>query len=265
MKKTKDDQKTTPSSSSSKVNLNSIKKKSPHKATDTPSPSTDQQDVEFNDPESDVSQSSVAAVGGTSENTEPLSTDPTKSEIFQGEDEVSSDDAIEKDDEIEKLLQQNNEYENLIKNQQAEFENYRKRISKEKEDFYKYANFDLLKELLEVVDTYQRALAIETENEEVKSFLQGFKMIEEQLAQLLIRYHVKPSTEVGDEVDVNFHRTIQFEESEVHNETEVGEKIAEIYQQGYLLHERVIRLATVKVDRHVLSADSETEKAEKKK
>ena len=160
----------------------------------------------------------------------------------------------DEDNEENNLIKQNKEYEDLLKRKQAEFENYRKRTQKEKSDFYKYANYDILKELLDIVDNYGRAMKIETNDEKMKSFLEGFQMIKGQLDHLLDNNDVKPSTALGDSLDVNLHQAIQFEEIEVEMDDEVGEEITEIFQQGYLLHERVIRLATVKVKRKTLAS-----------
>ena len=180
---------------------------------------------------------------------EDSATSESSSSLAEGEENYSSV-AEEQEKDVH---QQNKEYEDLLKRQQAEFENYRKRTLKEKDDFYKYANFDLLKELLDIVDNYQRALEVEIQDEQVKSFLKGFNMIKDQFDGLLDRYKVKTSTQVGDQLDVNLHQAIQFEEIEVEQEELVGETVSEIYQQGYLLHDRIIRLATVKVKRNILA------------
>ena len=147
--------------------------------------------------------------------------------------------------EKENILLKNKllEYEDLIKRQQAEFDNFRKRSCREKEDFFQHAQFEILKEILEVVDNFQRALESGKKDNKLGSYLQGFEMIYEQIKTFFNSKGIKEIGEEGDEFDPKFHKAIQLEESK---EDKV-DRVSEVYQKGYLLGDKILRIATVKV------------------
>lgn len=123
---------------------------------------------------------------------------------------------------------------------QADFENFKKRTAKEKEEFYKYASEKLITELLPVLDNFERALATEGETADLKT---GVEMIFKQLQDVLAREGLSVIEAVGSEFDPNQHQAIMQVESE-----EYGENIvAEEFQKGYRLKDKVIRHSMVKV------------------
>lgn len=147
------------------------------------------------------------------------------------------------------IKQQNDElntkvadFESMLKRQQAEFENYRKRTIREREDFQKYAIIPVVKDLLSVADNFERALKVEV-NVHNKDFIEGFEMINKQLFDLFIKHDVMEVDGAGHVFDPSSHQAIQSEEKEDH----AIETVAEVYQKGYKLYDRVIRTATVKV------------------
>jgi molecular chaperone GrpE len=148
------------------------------------------------------------------------------------------------------LKQQNDEYqsklsdyEHMLKSKQAEFENYRKRTVREKSDFLKYAGLEIFKDLLMTIDNFDRALTVEVNDDSQKSFLEGFQLIDNQFKELLKKHNVIEIDGVGTEFDPNLHQAIAFDE----NDTVSCDTVSEVFQKGYLLHDRVIRTATVKV------------------
>ncbi len=147
--------------------------------------------------------------------------------------------------EKENILLKNKllEYEDLIKRQQAEFDNFRKRSSREKGEFFQHAQVEVLKEILEVVDNFQRALEAGKKDNKLGSYLQGFEMIYEQIKTFLISKEIKEIGKEGDVFDPKFHKAIQFEDSKEDKE----DKISEVYQKGYLLGDKILRIATVKI------------------
>jgi molecular chaperone GrpE len=124
----------------------------------------------------------------------------------------------------------------------AEMENLRKRVEREKGEFYQYALSELLKELFDVLDNFERAL--ETQNKgNGKSLREGIEMIYKQYQDLLMKQGVKPIEIKEKKFDPHLHQAFITEESEDVEEPEVVEEL----QRGYTLHNRLLRPALVKV------------------
>lgn len=122
----------------------------------------------------------------------------------------------------------------------ADFENFRKRSEREKADFYKYALSGLLKELLPVLDNFDRALE---HAEEGDDFHKGVLLIYKQLFGVLQKYGLRPIEEGGVPFDPKIHEAVVREEdASVPSHTVVA-----VLQKGYFLHDRVLRPAMVKV------------------
>jgi molecular chaperone GrpE len=122
----------------------------------------------------------------------------------------------------------------------ADFENFRKRMEREKADFFKYALGSTLKDLLPVLDNFDRALE---HAEEMDDFHKGVALIYKQLFDVLQRHGVKPIDQNGVRFDPNIHEAVVREEDpSVPNHTVVA-----VLQKGYFLHDRLLRPALVKV------------------
>jgi molecular chaperone GrpE len=140
------------------------------------------------------------------------------------------------------------EYEDLLKRKQAEFENFRKRAQKEAEDFKKYANREIVLDVLNVIDDFERAIQSTKSSKDFDTLLEGILLVEKQLrANLENKYGVKSIEAVGQKFDPTIHEAFMMEESENHDEDTVIEDL----QKGYIMHERVIRPAKVKVAKAV--------------
>lgn len=124
----------------------------------------------------------------------------------------------------------------------AEFENFRKRIAKEKQDFFKFGHEDFIRELLMVQDNFDRALQCSqgSENAETKQIVDGIKMIMQQFADTLKHQGVLPIKTVGEKFDPNLHEAISEEVSDKEPGTILTEHLA-----GYTLHSRLLRAAKV--------------------
>jgi molecular chaperone GrpE len=129
---------------------------------------------------------------------------------------------------------------------QADFENTRKRIEKEKQDFVKFANEGIILELLNVLDDLERSVSLaETHKQDPSAFLKGVEMILAHLYEMLKEYGVKPIEAEGKIFDPHCHEALmQVENKELPEHTVVEE-----LQKGYLLNDRVIRTAKVKVSK----------------
>lgn len=125
---------------------------------------------------------------------------------------------------------------------QADFQNYRNRTEKEKTSVYAYANEKLVLKLLPVIDNLERAIASEKEQD---AFYDGVKMIYDELMKVLNNEGVVRFDPVGEKFDPNFHQAIFMEESDKME----SEHILETFQVGYMIKDKVIRPAMVKVSK----------------
>lgn len=135
------------------------------------------------------------------------------------------------------------EMENRYLRLYADFENFRRRTRQEMEAAEKYRAQSLVSDLLPALDNFERALKIETENEQAKSILQGMEMVYRSLLDALKKEGVEAIEAVGKPFDPHLHQAVmQVEDSNYEPNTVVEE-----FQKGYKLKDRVIRPAMVKV------------------
>lgn len=147
-----------------------------------------------------------------------------------------------KEAEIKALREERDEWKDKYLRSLAEMDNTRKRLEREREEYVKYALADFLKELLLVVDNFERALQVKDETDG-RSFQEGVAMIYRQLSEILRRFGVRPVESNDKKFDPNIHQAVLTEEAEGVEEPEV----AELLQRGYWLHDRLLRPAMVKV------------------
>ena len=122
----------------------------------------------------------------------------------------------------------------------ADFENFRKRSEREKAEFYKYAMAEVLKDLLPVLDNFDRAL---DHAEEGDDFHKGVLLIYKQLFNVLQKHGVRTIEESGVKFDPNFHEAVVREE----DPSVPSHTVTAVLQKGYFLHDRLLRPAMVKV------------------
>ncbi len=129
---------------------------------------------------------------------------------------------------------------------QADFENTRKRMEKEKQDFVKFANEGIILELLNILDDLERTVELaESKHQDVAAFLKGVEMILAHLYEMLKEYGVTPIEAKGKLFDPHYHEALmQIEDKELPEHTVVEE-----LQKGYLLNDRVIRTTKAKVSK----------------
>lgn len=131
---------------------------------------------------------------------------------------------------------------------QADFENFRKRVIREKEDSIKFANATLLGDIISVIDDLERALQSSEESKEFDALHSGVELIEKQMVGMLeTNWGLKRFDSAGEPFDPEKHEALMMEESdEYENQT-----VIEDFMKGYMLHDRVIRHAKVKVSKPV--------------
>ena len=134
--------------------------------------------------------------------------------------------------------------EDELLRKQADFENFRKRINRDKEEAIKFANTGLLLDLTAVLDDFQRAISAAARSEDFASLHSGIELIEKQLLNTLQRkWGLTRFDSAGQPFDPERHEALATEASTEHTEATVIDD----YQKGYTLHGRVIRAARVRV------------------
>jgi len=152
--------------------------------------------------------------------------------------------------EIENKVAEAEEYKNILQRIKAEFDNYKKRVLRDNEARIKYANENLIKDLLPIIDSLERSLsASESFENKDESFYKGIKLIYMQLIELLKSYGLKEIDALNKLFDPHYHDAMMIESSENHTE----EKVIEVLEKGYLLGDHVIRPVKVKVGKPVNS------------
>jgi molecular chaperone GrpE len=145
--------------------------------------------------------------------------------------------------EVAQAIEERDQLRDRLLRTQAEFDNYRKRVERERLDTIERAAEAVLRDLLPVVDDLERALDAEAGNEAVASYRRGVELIHRQLMELLTRRGVKPIEAVGQDFDPHLHQAVA-------SEPVPGARDGEIVQElrrGYTLGDRLLRPAMVKV------------------
>ncbi len=136
----------------------------------------------------------------------------------------------------------------------AEFENYKKRMLREWEDQRKYANENLLRELLPVVDSLERALAVEVGGEVESGLRAGIELTLKEMLKVLERFAVRPIEAEGQPFDPNFHQAMMQEETDQMPENTVLRE----FQRGYTIHDRLLRPSMVIVAKAAAGGQAQT-------
>jgi molecular chaperone GrpE len=144
--------------------------------------------------------------------------------------------------ELETLRRERDENFDRLLRKTAEFDNYRKRIERERREQSDRAIADLLQELLLVVDDFDRALSVES-GDDPAAYRKGVELIHTKLHDMLRKQGVKPIEALGADFDPNLHQAVLHEASPGHRENEV---VGEL-RKGYTLNDRLLRPALVKV------------------
>ncbi|MEW6409914.1 MAG: nucleotide exchange factor GrpE [Nitrospirota bacterium] len=180
------------------------------------------EDAEIHDPE---------LVSGEVKNEMPVEKTVAEREI----DELSK--------ELEEKTRELNEVKDKYLRLYAEFENYKKYITKEQRELLRYGNESLIREILSVVDNLERAISHAEGSNESKGLIDGVEMTLNQLKSILEGFGVTPIKAIGEPFDPSRHHALTQVESEEYDENIVVEE----FNKGYYLNERVIRPAFVSV------------------
>jgi molecular chaperone GrpE len=127
----------------------------------------------------------------------------------------------------------------------AELDNVRKRAARELDERLRYANLGLLRDLLPVIDNIERAIEAAEKNADAALLLEGFKMVDQQLNEVLNRHHCTQIEALHTPFDPNVHHAVMQQPSEEHP----ANTVLMVTQKGYQLHDRVVRPSQVIVSK----------------
>lgn len=176
-----------------------------------------------------------------------LTDEKTVETVFEegGTTEQASDFPVdEKEQEIQLLKEKLDEADNRYLRLQADFDNFRRRTRLDLEASQKYRAQKLITDLLPAIDNFERAMKVEADNEQTKTLLQGMDMVYRSLLDALKNEGVETIESVGKEFDPHQHQAVMQGEDENFGSNIVTDE----FQKGYLLKDRVIRPAMVKVN-----------------
>lgn len=154
---------------------------------------------------------------------------------------AQTEEAVSK--EAEELKKQAEESYNRLLRMQADFDNYKKRVAKEREDMYANALETIVGQLLPVVDNMERAAAAFRNDQLDEKYISGVEMVCKQLVDVLEKNGVKEIEALGKDFDPNIHHAVM----QAPGEDEDENKVKEVFQKGYVLGNKVIRPTLVKV------------------
>ncbi|MCC6365099.1 MAG: nucleotide exchange factor GrpE [Bryobacterales bacterium] len=140
----------------------------------------------------------------------------------------------------DRLQLENAETQDRLLRRQAEFENFRKRVEREKVELLEYAGLEAVRAILPILDDFERALKVESAD---KEYVRGMEMIHQRLLETLKKVGLEAIECAGQKFDPNLHHAVTRESSESVEE----DTVLEVYQKGYNFKGRLLRPAMVKV------------------
>jgi molecular chaperone GrpE len=150
--------------------------------------------------------------------------------------------AVAQDEALAAVERERDTFKDQFMRAVADFENYRKRIDRERREVSEYAAADVLRDLLPIIDNFERALQAPAGGD-IDAFRRGIDLIHKQMLDLLRKRGVTPIEALGADFDPNVHQAVIHEPSDQHREGEVMEEL----QRGYKLGDRLLRPTMVKV------------------
>lgn len=162
--------------------------------------------------------------------------------------------------ELKAVQEQSRETYDRLLRLSAEFDNYKKRTSREMRDVIRYANEKILKELLLVVDNLERAIdSANQDNASEDSLIQGIDLTLNEVLKILKRYDVQPVKALGESFDPAFHQAMMQQEVD----DAPANMVIQEMQKGYVMHDRLLRPAMVVVSKAKDTNSSDSDSDEK--
>jgi molecular chaperone GrpE len=173
---------------------------------------------------------------------EDVQSSERRNEASEPESAVRDMDAAVADGTAERnrLSKEKSELEDLLRRRQAEFENYRRRVERERSDLFEFAAMDAVKAMLPVLDDFERALKVETAD---KEYARGMELIYQRFLETLKKLGLEPISEEVPLFNPHIHHAVEMVDTKDHPD----QTILEEYQRGYYFKGRLLRPAMVKV------------------
>lgn len=166
---------------------------------------------------------------------------PSKADEEAGSDSARAE--VTPEERTARLVKENEELQDKYVRLLADFDNFKKRSSKEKSEIIRFGNEDLLKDILPIVDNIERLLTYSYQESSWKSFQEGIELLLEDIGKTLANYGVEPIDALGKAFDPNLHEAMQRAETE----EAPANTVVEVYQKGYLYRGRLLRPSLVVV------------------
>jgi molecular chaperone GrpE len=141
------------------------------------------------------------------------------------------------------LQRQRDEYYDLLLRKSAEFDNYRKRVERDRQMLSEAAAANIIEELLPLMDDLERALKAEAGPESAASYRRGVELIHQQLGEILRKRGVRAVESLGADFDPHYHQAVSHEPADGRRDGEIVEE----FRRGYMLGDRLLRPSMVKV------------------
>jgi molecular chaperone GrpE len=145
--------------------------------------------------------------------------------------------------EIEESGRLASEYLDHLQRLQAEFDNYKKRVDREKSELIEYASAELVSELIDIMENLERGVASAKGSDDIDSIVKGMEMVSTQLKDILGSRGLKPIEAVGKKFDPHYHEAMMMTPTDEYPYNTVIEE----FQQGYMIKDKVIRYSKVRV------------------
>jgi molecular chaperone GrpE len=142
--------------------------------------------------------------------------------------------------ERDRLAKEKNELQELLQRRQAEFENFRRRVERERSELFEFATMDSIKTLLPILDDFERGLKVEHAD---KEYARGMELIYQRLFEALKKMGLEPISTEGELFNPHVHHAVEMVDTKEHPD----QSILEEYQRGYNFKGRLVRPAMLKV------------------
>jgi molecular chaperone GrpE len=155
----------------------------------------------------------------------------------------ASNESADEESRVAALARERDEYKDRLLRTTADFDNYRRRVTRERGELVDHVASDVLREIVPIVDDFERALSAAEDTENVERYRQGVELIYRHLLDVLKKRGVTPIEALGADFDPHVHHAVAHEPSSTHRD---GEVIAEL-RKGYKIADRLLRASLVKV------------------
>ena len=183
----------------------------------------------------------------TDENADPAQTDEERpaeeASPAQADEEPAAEPVLPAAGPVPDPVAERDEYRDLLLRKQAEFDNFKKRVERDRAEANRQAERILIVALLPLLDDFERALGASTDAGAVEAFRAGIELIHRQLLEILRKRGVTSIDTVGTRFDPNLHEAVAYQASEGREDGDVIDEL----RRGYLFHEKLLRAAMVRV------------------